>query len=140
MLNILNIRLYNIHQEVYLQGGAVFEIEYYETENGRCPVVEFLDSIDIKLAAKALEKIDLLEDLGTALRGPNCKHLKDGIYELRPRVGNNQVRILYFFVVGEKIVLTHGFVKKTQKTPQKEIRKAFQYRADYLTRVDENET
>ena len=48
----------------------------------------------------------------------------------------NISRVLYFFVVGKKIVLTNGFIKKTQKTPRSEILKAKQYRADYLSRLE----
>ena len=45
-------------------------------------------------------------------------------------------RILYFFVVGRRIVLTNGFIKKSQKTPRNEIEKAKRYRADYLSRME----
>jgi len=51
---------------------------------------------------------------------------------LRAQVGNNISRILYFFVIGKKVVLTNGFIKKTQKTPQKEIELAKKYRKDFL--------
>jgi phage-related protein len=57
--------------------------------------------------------------------------VKDGIFELRTIQGNNITRILYFFVVGKQIVLTNGFIKKTQKTPKKEIELALKYRDDY---------
>ena len=65
---------------------------------------------------------------------PHCRYLKNGIYELRPKIGKNHARILYFFFKDGKIVLTNGFIKKTQKTPQKEIELALKYRADYLIR------
>ena len=54
---------------------------------------------------------------------PLAKHLDDGIFELRTVQGNNITRILYFFVVGKTIVLTNGFIKKTQKTPSEGNRK-----------------
>ena len=44
----------------------------------------------------------------------------------------NISRILYFFVIGDKAVLTHGFMKKTQNTPPKEIERAEKYRHQYL--------
>ena len=56
---------------------------------------------------------------------------EDGIFELRAQSGNNISRVLYFFFVGNKIILTHGFIKKTQKTPREEIDKAKAYRKDF---------
>ena len=47
---------------------------------------------------------------------------------------DNVSRVLYFFYVDQRIVLTNGFIKKTQKTPPQEIEKAKKYRADYLSR------
>jgi len=83
--------------------------------------------------------VDLLRDNGGDLREPYSKPLSDGIFELRIKVGTNITRVLYFFVIGNKIVLTHGFVKKTQKTPPAEIDRAKRYRADYLSRQHEND-
>lgn len=68
---------------------------------------------------------------GNELREPYSKSLSDGIFEIRAIQGNNIARVLYFFVVGKKIILTNGFVKKTQKTPDGEIELAKKYRADY---------
>ena len=68
------------------------------------------------------------------LRPPESKELDDGIMELRLSFGNNITRMLYFFFIGNTAVLTNGFVKKTQKTPKKEIQLAKKYRADYMRR------
>lgn len=65
---------------------------------------------------------------------PHSRHLRDGIFELRTQFGNNIDRILYFFFVDNKAVLTNGFIKKTQETPKEEILLASKYRADYLRR------
>lgn len=62
-----------------------------------------------------------MEYKGNNLREPFLKHLSDGIFELRVKQYSNIVRVLCFFVVGKRIILTNGFVKKTQKTPQIEI-------------------
>jgi len=77
-------------------------------------------------------EIRYLHELGPALRLPHSRHLEDEIYELRAQVEGNISRILYFFVIGDKAVLTHGFVKKTQHTPPKEIKRAEKYRRQYL--------
>ena len=111
-----------------------FEIVFYKKEDGREPVKEFLLSTDIKMRAKMLRTIQLLQVNGNDLREPESKHLEDGIFELRAKVGSDISRVLYFFVIGQRIILTNGFIKKKQKTPKAEIERAKRYREDYLRR------
>ena len=59
------------------------------------------------------------------------KHLEDGIYEIRVEVGSNIYRIFTFFDDNKLVILLHGFQKKTQKTPRKEIGRAKKLRKDY---------
>ena len=113
---------------------ADFEVIYYTRADGSRPVDEFLDSLDEKMAAKVLRAIDMLEDLGPALRRPHSAPLGDGIFELRAQVASDTSRVLYFFIIHGRAVLTHGFIKKTQKTPPEEIERAKRYRSDYLKR------
>lgn len=108
------------------------KIKFYEDKNGRVPVKEFLDSLDIKMRQKMLRSIQALQDMGTALRMPLSESLDDGIFELRAKVGTNISRVMYFFIIGDRAVLTHGFIKKTQKTPPREIERAKKMRADYM--------
>ena len=86
--------------------------------------------------AKTLDMIQLLQDNGYQLREPYLKALENGIFELRIKLGNNISRIMYFFYVDQHIILTNGFIKKTQKTPRNEIEKAKKYRADYMDRKE----
>ncbi len=116
----------------------MFEIEFYKTADGKCPVEAFLISLNIRMRAKALRAINLLADFGNTLREPDSKPLGDGIFELRVKLGTDIVRIIYFFCEGKAVVLTNGFVKKTQKTPDNYIRQARIYRADYLKRRKQN--
>ena len=116
-----------------------FIVEFYETENGNIPVEEFLKMLDVKMRAKLLGIIKILQEKGKRLREPYSKHLDDGIFELRGKVGSDISRVLYFFYYNKKIILTNGFIKKTQKTPKTEIDKAKKYRSDYLERIDKNE-
>ena len=116
-----------------------FIVEFYETENGNIPVEEFLKMLDVKMRAKLLWIIKILQEKGNRLREPYSKHLDDGIFELRGKVGSDISRVLYFFYYNKKIILTNGFIKKTQKTPKTEIDKAKKYRSDYLERIDKNE-
>jgi phage-related protein len=112
----------------------MYEIEFYDTEDGRCPVQEFLDDLDPKMHAKTLRTIDLLEANGPALREPQSGPMGDGIFELRTKQSSNITRIFYFFFVGKKAILTNGFIKKTQKTPKAELELAKKYKADYERR------
>ena len=110
------------------------EVVFYEKADGTVPVQEFLRSIDAKMRAKVAKAIDMLKANGYELREPYSKPLGDGIFELRVQVATNITRVLYFFIVNGKAVLTHGFVKKTDKTPRAEIRRARRYREDYQAR------
>lgn len=101
-----------------------FEVLFYETENGRIPVEEFLNSLPKKSRAKIVGIISLLQDYGNELRSPYSEHIDDGIFELRGKVGSDITRVLYFFYYDKKIILTNGFVKKTQKNPEKSNRKS----------------
>jgi phage-related protein len=110
-----------------------FIAEFYENGD-KIPVKDFLDSLNVKMRAKLLMEIKLLEEKGTLLREPYSKPLGDGIFELRAKVGTDISRVLYFFYYEGRIVLTHGFIKKTQRTPAGEIEKAKKYRRDYIER------
>ena len=112
----------------------LFEVEYYEKSDGTYPAEEFILSQDIKMQTKLFRLLELLELKGNELREPYSKSLSDGIFEIRAIQGNNITRVLYFFVVDKKIILTNGFVKKTQKTPENEIVLAKKYRKDYELR------
>ena len=102
----------------------MFDIEFYALPDGQKPVEEFLDSLPVKMRVKALDSLDLLEEYGNQLRMPYSKALTDVIFELRIKFSSDISRIFYFFYVGNKIIVTNGFIKKTQKTPSIELAKA----------------
>lgn len=124
---------YNNYRGEYM---ADFEVIFYEKENGDCPVEEFINSLDVKMRAKMVGLLELLEEKGNQLREPYSKPIDDGIFEIRCKVGNNITRVLYFFYYEGKIILTNGFVKKTQKTPPEEIKLAKERRADFKERME----
>ena len=117
----------------------MWELVYYETARGHCPVQEYLDGLDDREAAKVLFDFDLLEDLGTALGAPHVKKISGKIWELRT-TGRLQHRTFYFAASGRQIVLLHAFTKKTQKTPRAEIEIAGRRMDDYLQRLGSDET
>lgn len=111
-----------------------FEIIFYNKPNGSEPAKDFLLSLDKKMRAKVIMLIELLSVNGPDLREPYSKHISDGIFELRAKIRSDISRILYFFVIGKRIIITNGFIKKTAKTPKSEIELAKKYRNDFLNR------
>lgn len=116
-----------------------FTVIFYEDENGEKPVEEFLLSLDKKMRAKILGILGILEEKGNTLREPYSKPLGDGIFEVRCKIGTDLTRVLYFFYYEGHIILTNGFVKKTQKTPKQVIQLAKTRRTDYIERSQNNE-
>ena len=123
----------------------MYNVEFYETQDGKSQIWEFLEDLRIKAATskdariqhkQASLYIELLQQNGTRLNENKTKHLEDGIWELRP--GNN--RVFYFFFQDNTFVLLHQFRKKTQKTPKREIEKAKRERDDYLFRKENDES
>ena len=80
---------------------------------------EFIDSLEKAGIAKALRTIDLLERFGNKLGMPHSKKIAKGLFELRIR-GEEEARIIYTFHKSS-IVLLHGFKKKSQKIPKREL-------------------
>ncbi len=117
----------------------MFDVEYYALPNGEKPIEQFIDSLDLKMRVKALGSVAILADFGNALREPYSKAIGNGLFELRIKFAGDITRIFYFFFVGNKIILTNGFVKKTRKTPRYEIALALKYKADYEGRHSKNE-
>lgn len=117
--------------------GTIFQIEFFEQENGACDVGDWLDELEEKAETDKDARVQL-EQVGYAVRrlaqfgtrNPEniMKHLEDGIWELRP--GNN--RGMLFHYQDGVFVLLHHFRKRTQKTPPREIAQAKRERTAYL--------
>lgn len=107
-------------------------IEFFKVDND-CPVVKFLNNIENeKLKAKTVKSIYDLAIVGSSIRNTKLsKYVGDGIYELRTKQGSNIDRIFYFFVIGNKIIMTNGYIKKDQKMDTSEFERAKRYRDLY---------
>lgn len=108
-----------------------YQIEFYQTPGGDHPAAEFLKDLPTKVRAKVAFWMNLLQNEGPNLKRPYADTLQGSIRELRVSFGKLEVRMLYF-IHDKQIVLTHGFLKKTQQTPPSEIERAERYRADWL--------
>lgn len=109
-------------------------IEYYLSEDGASPVQEFLATLDHKTLARFDWSIEQLKMLNVHAREPIVKHIEGKLWELRRASDGNIYRVIYFFFTGRKIVFVHGFQKKTDKTPQREIETAQKRMDDYIKR------
>ena len=108
--------------------------EFYTRPNGDTEFQEYLDGLNTKTRPKLLARIYMvaIHGISVGIQHDWVKQLDSNLYEIRSRVRNNQQRGLYFHVEENHYVITHGFTKKTQKTPQREINHAKKLRAEYL--------
>lgn len=97
-------------------------VKFFQTARGEYPVNEFIETQDKATIAKITSAIDLLESDGPFLKPPYIKKLRDRIYELRVS-GKIAVRIFYT-IKDREYYLLHAFKKKSQQTPQKELKTA----------------
>lgn len=104
-----------------------------ERLDGSSEFVEFLDSLPDKEADKLLAVIKKTEQHGLLVARSQkwIKKLDHDLYELRAKVGSNIQRALYFQKVGNDYLITHGFTKKSDKTPKLEVQHAENMKAKY---------
>ena len=120
-----------------MEGYVLYEIIFYEDEKGNNPVLEYLTELSktngkssrVRLK-KTQDYINLLKNYGKTVGEPYMKHLDGDIWELRPQ----RDRILFAGVIDGAFVLLHHFLKKTQKTPKREIEQAKRELADFKKR------
>ena len=112
-----------------------FTLEFYETSAGRCPVREFLDELkktnphDFAAILAGLAKLRNRE----YHRPPLSKSIGEDLFELR-HVGKLNTRVLYFFMKDQRIILVHGFRKKTRALSARDRQVASERKGDWLGR------
>ncbi len=94
--------------------------EFYKNKAGNEPVRDWLLGLDKK------DRVDIGTDIQTVEYGwpigmPTCRPMKDGLYEVRTDLSNNRISRVLFFFHSNKMVLLHGFIKKTQSTPKQDL-------------------
>lgn len=118
---------------------VVFEVEFYEDRNGREPIKELIIELQTRgktskneriRAEKILTYIRVLQEYGTYAGEPFVKHINGDIWELRPL----RDRIFFFCFRKNTILLLHHFIKKTSKTPRREIEQAKRNLIDHIER------
>jgi len=117
----------------------MFHIEFYKDKDGKSEIIDFLDELQQKGETSKTERVNrmkilahmqALEENGTRIGQPFVKHIEGSLWELRPLKN----RIFFFYWKDDTFVLLHHFVKKSQKTPEKEIEQARLKQKDFLKR------
>ena len=98
-----------------------WKYEFYQDDSGGIPVAEFLDSLDAKTRARFRWSLEQLQLQNVGARFPLVRHVEGDLWELREESATNIYRIIYFFFTGRRIVLLHGFQKKGQNLPPRDL-------------------
>lgn len=97
----------------------IFKIEYFHER-----VLAEIESWPVDVLADYARIIELLTEHGVNLRLPHSKAFGDGLFELRPRGKTGIGRAFYCFMLGQRVVVLHAFIKKSQQTPERELKMA----------------
>jgi len=96
-----------------------YSIEYFHSR-----VKEEIESWPAGILADYARIVELLMEFGPHLRMPHSRSLGNGLFELRPRSAEGIGRVFYCFMAQKRIVILHAFVKKTEETPERELKLA----------------
>jgi phage-related protein len=94
-----------------------YTIEYFHKR-----VKAEIEGWPVSIMADFARIAKLLMEFGPNLRMPHSRAMGDGLFEVRPRGREGIGRAFYCFVVGQRIVILHAFIKKTQATPEQELK------------------
>lgn len=117
----------------------MYTVEFYEDKNGVSEVRDYLIKLSQESEVnknarvnrdKIFAYIKALEEYGTRIGKPIVKHIEGNLWELRPLKN----RIFFFYWKDNKFVLVHHYIKKSQKAPKKEIKKAMNNIKDWIER------
>jgi phage-related protein len=98
---------------------VTFEIEYFHER-----VLAEIEAWPVDVLADYARLAEMLAEHGPNLRLPHSRSFGDGLFELRPRGREGIGRALYCFMIGRRVVVLHAFIKKTQETPDRELKLA----------------
>ena len=94
-----------------------YSIEYFHAR-----VKAEIESWPDGILADYVRMVELLMEFGPNLRMPHSRAIGGGLFELRPRGREGTGRVFYCFVVSQRVVILHAFVKKTRETRGQELR------------------
>ena len=94
-----------------------WQIKYYSTK-----IEKEVLKLPSGLLARYLRLTDLMLEFGSNLGLPHTQPIEHGLFELRVKSKEGIARVFFCTKVGKKIIMLHSFIKKSQKTPKKEIK------------------
>ena len=94
-----------------------YSIEYFHPK-----VRDEIENWPVGILADYARLVELLVEFGPSLRMLHSRAMGGGLFELRPRGREGIGRALYCFVIGQKVIILHAFVKQTQQTPEHELK------------------
>ncbi len=94
-----------------------FTVEYFHPN-----VLSDIEAWPVDVLADYARLVELLIEHGPNLRLPHSRSMGEGLFELRPKGRSGIGRAMYCFLVGKRVVVVHAFVKKTQQTPEKDLK------------------
>jgi phage-related protein len=97
----------------------VFEINYFHAR-----VLAEIESWPVDVVADYARLVELLIEHGPSLRLPHSRAFGDGLFELRPKGRSGIGRAFYCYMVGKQVIVLHAFIKKSQQTPDNELKLA----------------
>ncbi len=120
----------------------MYEVIFYKDKNGKSEIEDYLNELGEKAKTSKTDRVNhtkiflylvALSRYGIRMGSPAVKHIEGDIWELRPL----KHRIFFFYWENDTFVLLHHFIKKSQKTPSKEIKKAKLNLNDFIERSKE---
>ena len=108
------------------------KVTFYETASGRSPVTDFIDKQPAKDQAVIVVALEDVEEHGFAAKGVQFRQLQGKLWEIKLKAPSGGYRLLYATLDKDNMVILHGFKKKTQKTPPKEINTALKRLKEWL--------
>jgi len=110
---------------IYNENEKEYQVKFYQnSQSSKSAVFDYVENLDLKAKAKVLKYIEFLRQHQGYLDESYSRHIKGKIRELRVDFGRQRHRIFYVMFIKKTIILLYAFLKKTDKTPIAEIKKA----------------
>ena len=112
--------MYYIWYAFFMNAEQILVVSFFLTESGKEPVLDWLRSIgkgERKVIGEDIKLVQFRWPLGM----PLVRKIEANLWEVRSKFNNGNISRVFFTVKGSQMILLHGFIKKSQKTPQKEI-------------------
>lgn len=109
--------------------GKILPASFYQSPSGREPVREWLKSLqrdDRRVVGTDIANVEYAWPVGK----PLCDSLGDGLWEVRSNISDGRIARVIFVIQGRRMVLLHGFIKKSRKTPNRDREMALKRRRE----------